>query len=296
MRFIALHYHIFKNAGSTLERMLARSFGSALGHFEQDDRDVQLSAGQMLAYLAARPDLRAVTSHQLRYPKPAAPGYVFFDLCFLRDPIDRLRSIYDFCRQGAPGADPLRALAHAAPLAEFLAGLAAHFPHVVNNPQVTFLATDGAYRRPAGPADLERAARTMREMSFPGVVDRFDESFIAGRYFWQPVFPDLQPAAAPVNVTGKAGSTLDERLEEVRRACGRRLYRELLDLNELDLELLRQTRREVRRRFELVPDHAGQLAALRAQGEGAPPAALPLRRRAARRLSHFVQSALHLAG
>jgi hypothetical protein len=268
MRFIALHYHVFKNAGSTLGVMLEQSFGDRLGHFDLSDRDAQLNSDRLLAYLAAHPTLTAVTSHQLRYPKPTAPDCVFFDLCFLRDPIDRLRSMYDFFRQGEAGSDPLRRLAHAGPLEQFLSGLVEHYPHCVNNPQVTFLATDGAYRRPTGPADLDRALATLMDMSFPGVVDCFDESVVAGQYFWQPVFPDFQTAAPPANVTSRAGSTLEERLEEVRQACGWPLYRELLALNELDIELLHQARHEIRRRFELVPHHGERLAKLRGTIQG----------------------------
>lgn len=263
MRFVALHYHIFKNAGSTIESLFERSFGPGLGRFESADRGGQLSSDQLLSYLEAHPELKAVSSHQLRYPKPHAPGYVFFDVCFLRDPIDRIGSMYSYFRKGVSDDDPLCRLAHENSLGAFVARLIAGYPHMVNNVQVNMLATDGAYCRPPGRHDLERALQTLHDMSFPGVVDCFDQSVMAGQYYWRPIFPEFQIAACPANVSSHHGSTLQQRLHGLRQSCERRVFRELVALNELDLELLRQARREVHRRERLVPEHELRMRQLR---------------------------------
>ena len=90
MRFLILHYHIFKNAGTTVENLLQKSFPLSFARFEGDGRDAQLSAAELLEFVREHPELQAISSHHLRYPRPSAPGFVFFDLLFLRDPIDRL--------------------------------------------------------------------------------------------------------------------------------------------------------------------------------------------------------------
>ncbi|MGO9442813.1 MAG: sulfotransferase family 2 domain-containing protein, partial [Terriglobales bacterium] len=102
MRFVILHYHIFKNAGTTVENLLRKNFPHSFARFESEGRDAQLSAAELLEFVHAHPEVQAISSHHLRYPRPHAPGFVFFDLLFLRDPIDRLRSIYTFFRQSAP--------------------------------------------------------------------------------------------------------------------------------------------------------------------------------------------------
>jgi hypothetical protein len=262
MRFLILHYHIFKNAGTTLENLLQKNFPQTFARFEGDGRDAQLSAAELLAFVREHPELQAISSHHLRYPRPCAPGFVFFDLLFLRDPIDRLGSIYTFFQQDAPTGDPLSRLAHESDLRGFFVELLEKHPHIANNPQVNMLAGDGAYTRPPGPADLARATQTMLDAALLGVVDCFLESLVAGQYFWHPAFPNLDIAAAPANVASARGSTLAGRRAEVERACGPRLYRELAGLNELDLELVRRARAEVARRFHLVPRHAKRLQAL----------------------------------
>jgi hypothetical protein len=125
------------------------------------------------------------------------------------------------------------------------------------------LATDGAYIRPPCQMDLDRATETFLRMSFPGVADCFYESMVAGQYFWKPVFPDFDNAAAPANVSRDSASTLESRLDAIRSACGMTLYEELERLNALDLELVRRARLEVARRFRLTPDHERRLAELR---------------------------------
>ena len=94
------------------------------------------------------------------------------------------------------------------------------------------------------------------------MVDRFNESLVAGQYRLSVVFPALNCAQAPVNDAATPGSTVAERLEEFRTACDDEVYAELLRLNVMDLELLRRARAEVRRRFELVPNRKERLRKL----------------------------------
>lgn len=296
MRFVILHYHIFKNAGTAVENLLKSNFGARFATFEGEGADCQLSAGSLIAWLERNPEVRAVSSHQLRYPKPEAPGFVFFDLCFLRDPIDRIRSIYTFHRKHPPQSDPLSVLAHQTTLGRFAAHLVANSPHMVNDIQVTMLATDGAYLRPPCERDLERATDTLLGMSLPGVADCFYESMVAGQYFWKPVFPDFDNAAIPANVSRDPGSTLASRLRAMRSDCGKPLYAELERLNVLDRELVRRARVEVARRFRLTPDRDRRLAELRARvhtASGWDPkaeSALPPQRG---RLAGFLQGLIH---
>lgn len=265
MRFVILHYHIFKNAGTAVENLLKSNFAARFAEFEGDSADCQLSGSSLVAWLERNPEVQAVSSHQLRYPKPETPGFVFFDLCFLRDPIDRIYSIYTFFRKHPSQSDSLSVLAHETTLGRFVAHLVEHCPHMINDVQVTMLATDGAYIRPPCERDLDHATETLLGMSFPGVADCFYESMVAGQYFWKPVFPDFDNAAIPANVSRDPGSTLKSRLRKMRLACGKTLYEELERLNALDRELVRRARVEIARRFHLTPDSQRRLTELHAR-------------------------------
>jgi hypothetical protein len=256
VRFVLLHYHFFKNAGTTIEEILAHSFFENYARMDTDDFDGSVSSGELVSYLERHPRMKAVSSHQFRYPVPQVPGYIFLDLCFLRDPIDRIRSMYDYFREKPVPGEPASDLAQAQPIGGFIAELVEHHAYRVSNVQVNLLA-NGIVNDPPAETDLVRATQVMLKTSFLGVVDCFDESLIAGQYFLRPVFPNLALAQPPANVSG--GSS---RMETFRQACDVEVFDELLRLNALDTELLARARAEVHRRFSMVPDGLARLREL----------------------------------
>ena len=95
-RPVLVHYHIFKNAGTSVDVALQRSFGSRWTTFEGSHaRDVQTS-GQLGRFLQDRPEVCAVSSHLARPPLPF-PGCR--PIAFLRHPLLRARSVYEFVRR-----------------------------------------------------------------------------------------------------------------------------------------------------------------------------------------------------
>ena len=119
---------------------------------------------------------------------------MFYDLCFLRDPIDRIRSTYDYFRIKPQDGDPVSDMANRANEAEFVAHLIENYPWMVNDVQVNLLANGLINDQPQGAQDLERATARMLETSFLGVVDQFHESIIAGQHALRIVFPNLNCA------------------------------------------------------------------------------------------------------
>jgi hypothetical protein len=210
--------------------------------------------------------VQALSSHQIHYPVPAALGYLFFDMCCLRDPIDRLRSTYDYFRQRPAEGDPLSDAANSQGFGEFFRCLLERFPEQVDNPQVNLLA-NGAADRETVPADLPPAMKRMRQTSFLGVVDCFDQSMIGGQSVLRVIFPSLDCSYQPANVSRGLGGTMASRRAQFQEACGRSVYAELLRQSALDCRLVRAARTEVRRRFAMVPDGASQLAALKERAD-----------------------------
>jgi Sulfotransferase family len=252
MRFIFLHYHFLKNAGTTIENILDRNFGERFERIDTSDRSGHFNNDALLSLLERKPEIRAVSSHQIRHPLPQARGYLFFDICFLRDPIDRIRSMYDYFRQKPSAGDPLSELANRAGLREFLTCLVERFREEATNVQVALLAKGGVDEQPPDERDFQLALERMLETSFLGVVDRFEDSLTAGRHYVEAVFPNLDCTEVPANVSGGMEGSVAARRKKVRQTCGDKVYAELLRRNELDSELVRRARAEVRRRLGLV--------------------------------------------
>jgi hypothetical protein len=252
MRLVILHYHIFKNAGSTIEDILDHSFGERFARLDTRAGEGLISNPDLVRFFDGRPNLRAFSSHQIRHPLPEAAGYLFFDICFLRDPIDRIRSIYTYFRRRPNPADPMSDLANRATLGDFIAGMIRDFPLFVKNVQVNLLACGGDSDEPEA-RDLDLATERMMATSFLGVVDGFGQSVAAGAHALRCAFPELDCDRPAVNVSDGLQGTVASRTENLRQACAPEVYEELLRLNALDRQLVDRARAEVLRRFQQIP-------------------------------------------
>lgn len=256
-RFVLLHYHIFKNAGSTVDSVLQRHFGDGLVALHGEQDDARLVAGDVLALLDEDPSVRAITSHHLRYPKPVRHGLVVWDACVLRHPLDRIRSLYHYGRKIGP-AGWLGELAHDRDESAFVSQLLRDAPYAISDVQVHFFANASAFTRPANAADLRIAEEIVRDAAMIGVVDLFDESLVTAEYFLAPVFPGLSMAHVAQNVSSphgvRRGADEDALSEACRAAWGDALYADVAALNAWDFQLYRIAREEVLRRFSLLPN------------------------------------------
>jgi hypothetical protein len=262
-RFRVLHLHLFKNGGSTIESILSREFAGRFATVHGPAADSTLTGEDIASYFDKNPEITALSSHHFRYPLPALRNTVFFDVCFLRHPLERLQSMYCFLRQ-AGRDEPLSRKAKDCSAREFFWRLMDHSPHLLSNVQVQQLANAGRFTRPASGDDLDRAARIVREMAVPGVVEAFDESLTAAEYFLQPAFPGIRLHYVPQNVRQTSGSSVADP-GRLRESWGEDTYQDLLRVNALDFKLHDIACDEVQRRFSLVPRGSARMAELRAR-------------------------------
>jgi hypothetical protein len=261
MRFVILHYHIFKNAGSTIAAILEREFKGRFVSLHGPSACSILSNNQVGNFLDEHRGVAALTSHHFRYPKPQIPYYVVFDWCLLRHPLNRIASLYTYYRQ-IESDDPLCPIARTRSARGFVRELIEHYPNVVSNAQVNLLGQSGCFTRPPGPTDLEHAKRVLRQMAIPGVVESFAESMIAAEYFLRPAFPDLKLHYVQLNQSrppSGAGSPSEPDYWDL--LWGADLSSHLLQLNDLDVSLHAAASAEVQRRLRLVPNFAERMCA-----------------------------------
>jgi hypothetical protein len=257
-RYVVVHYHIFKNGGSTLESIFEREFPGRFASLHGPTPDAVLGENHLAEFLRDNPDICALTSHHLCYPKPIVPGIIVFDCCFLRHPLDRAHSIYTYLRKAASltkiaADDPLGRLAQRLSAADFVKALADRWPHLISDVQTHRLANAGAFTRPANDADLEKATRILLDMSVPGVLGLFDESLVAAEYFLRPAFPGIRLEYVRQNASVAFEANAAKNEGDWVRRWGTSLYEEIARLNQFDLELYRRGVREIERRLSYVP-------------------------------------------
>ena len=97
MRTIIVHYHIFKNAGSSVDKMLEMSFGDRWATFEGPTATSLLSPRDLCLFARDHPSLCAVSSRLLRPPAP--PELNVLSIVLVRHPLDRAYSVYSQLRR-----------------------------------------------------------------------------------------------------------------------------------------------------------------------------------------------------
>ena len=177
-RPLVVHCHIFKNAGSTFDWSLKRNFGAAMVEHVTSNR--KALTGDILARMVAEvPALRGVSSHNVRLPLGVIPGHELLLAVFLRHPIERAFSVYNFeLRQ----PEDTRGSRQAKKLSfrDYVAWrLTPESPAVIRDFQTRFCAGIlGRGRFPVTGAHLAAAVRTLEQGPLIGLVDDYDSSMV----------------------------------------------------------------------------------------------------------------------
>jgi len=171
LRTIVLHYHLFKNAGTSVDTILKRSFGD-----RWITREFPPMGGNNTAlvekWIRETPEGVAYSSHTMMGPIPQLEGVRVISFMLLRDPIERIKSAYRFER--TQQADTLGAKLAKKHNFEgwVLARLAVPGDRQCKNFQTSRLAK----LVPGEGSELKRAQRALEQLTVVGLVEKFDKS------------------------------------------------------------------------------------------------------------------------
>jgi hypothetical protein len=239
VRDVIIHYHIFKNAGSSIDAALQSSFGTGWASFDLAERWTNITSADLQHHLRSHPEIRALSSHQARWPEPNLADLKAHPIVFLRHPIDRIGSIYAYNRR--IGADEARGKS----LAEYVDWLLAPAGGIVARSfQTLFLSDDDSLSqdldRPLSQATaghFASAVSRLRHLPVFGLVERFEASLILLQKSLSATFPELSLRPARHNVSTGRAASLPDRLADMASSLGRKRYRRLVAVNQADLEL-----------------------------------------------------------
>ena len=244
-RKVIVHYHLFKNAGSSIDHILRENFGDDRWRSEEFPRPTSTAAvlgGESNAplvrdWLAEHPEVAVLSSHTAVMPLPELPSTRVFPIVMVRNPMIRLQSSYLFQRQRFEDGfhNKTTCLAGENDLAGYLRGLLA----MNRQPMArNFASVRLAAAVPGSPEQLrQRAFRALELLPFVGVVELFDESMRVLESWLAPHFPQFRILPAWQNTSGQAGASQPRRLTAMREAIGDDLYRELAAANQVDIDL-----------------------------------------------------------
>lgn len=243
-RSIIVHFHFFKNAGTSVETILRKQFGSRFMTYEPGGATETHRADVLVPVLEHNEALQAVSSHTICFPPPARSDWRIFPVVFIRHPLDRILSMYNFernQRSQSPGA--VLAKQHGA--AGYVhARLESQRERTLRNYQASMLARS-AEDSPVGDGLLEAASDVVRALPVMGVVDDFNESIRQLSAWLSPNFPGLDMRPVHRQRGGTVGMSLDDRVRKLRTEVGEDLFARLEKENSVDLALYRLARQKL---------------------------------------------------
>lgn len=241
-RQIIFHFHLFKNAGTSIDANLRRIFGNRFLEIELGGPADLFPADELYEKLESRPEISAVSSHTMTLPIAPREGWDILPVIFLRHPLDRILSIYNYERaqeSDSPGA----VLAKKWDFPDYVANRLST-PHdlILRNWQTRWLARDRIDVRNIFSDDellFETASRVIEDFPFIGIVERFRESlYLLNKIVAQRSVTDTFRVETE-NLSVNAAKSLSERLGMIKEMIGDELFGELQQANAQDLCLHR---------------------------------------------------------
>ena len=239
---VIVHYHIYKNAGSSVDRLLAESFGTRWAPFDPTPGTKPARMADLAAFCTANPTLRAVSSHSTSLAWPGLHNVRACPIVLLRHPLDRVRSVYEFALKDASQPD------HEMALKGSLRGYVEERLSIdghrsgIGNYQVSHL-SEASVRAPMPwfadpvPADLEFAKALVASLPAFGLVRRFAQSMQAFEHAYAPRVPGLRLYEVRENAGTSDAIGEAEAIAAVEAQLGPETSARLIEANRLDLEL-----------------------------------------------------------
>ncbi len=267
---VVMHHHIYKNAGSTVDWILHQNFPGNVLHIEGDRPNARLTPAEVEEAARPYPDHKAITSHCAPLPD-ADSQWAQFHLTLLRDPIDRLYSMYRFERRRKVDG-PARASAKQRCFKGYCEWWLKIPDPIISNwqarcctPQQRLAGAGGSRAASGWGVDLEEARAAITSCGYVGTVEDFDKSMLLFECGMQQHGYSFDAAYRRLNVAPDGPANEDDMRDYFVDLLGRSIYERLLEINALDYELIEIARQLVRTRFSMLEDGETKLRDFRAR-------------------------------
>ena len=237
MKAVILHYHLFKNAGTSLDDAFKDNFSEANGEWLTKEFPGQPMKNRELLkqWIIENPQTKCFSSHTAILPVPKIEGINIIPVIFFRNPIDRIASAYSFeKKQVGDGVGPT--LARNTTLAGYVETRLAMFPdRQCCNFQAHRLATMFGHEQ--GDESV-RANMAVEKLPFVGIVEKYSESLVELELLLEGKgFNGIKLKSVEKNVSRDIKKSLDEKLLDIRKLLGEEIFGKLVEANKVDLAI-----------------------------------------------------------
>lgn len=264
-RPVIIHFHIFKNAGTTVEWILHKNFGDDAVRFDDKEKMGNIfTPDELSRHIKEHPSGKSFSSHQMRYHLPQDQDCIFFPIVFIRHPIDRAFSIYSFAKR-----DHREELyfhkAKTSTLRDFVRfNLEMKEFSDMKNFQTLWLSHIFG-RNDLNTQALLRALTNLQSSPILGVVDKTDESLVVAEETLKPFFPSIDMSYISQNVSREREVAITNRLRAGKLEIGEELWAELVERNVYDFVLYSYASERLEESMKNIPDFSKKLATFKSR-------------------------------
>ncbi len=236
-RYVIVHGHMFKNAGTTFDWSLERNFRSGFVD-HRDDKAMKEGHEYLRGFIHGHPKLKALSSHHMQFPEPKMNDIEILPAVLFRHPIDRVKSVYKFERQqesDTPGAIAAKEMG----FSDYVKWRLTEAP----GPTIRDFQTRYCTRlratpmKPVSNERFEEARAFINRLRLLGIVERYDESMVVFEEYLKEYSPKINLAYVRQNVGQAHNNSIDERIEATLNSLGEELSADLIRMNKCDMEL-----------------------------------------------------------
>jgi len=237
MKTVILHYHLFKNAGTSLDAAFKENFSEADGEWVTKEFAAQPAKNreQVKQWIIDNPQAKCFSSHTAILPVPKIEGIKVIAVIFMRHPIDRMASAYTFeHKQGGDGFGPV--LARNTNLAGYIETRLAlgHDRQCRDFHAHRFAAMFGEKQGD----EATRAKMAVEQLPFVGLVEKFSESLEQlDNLLTEEGFEGITLKPVEKNVSRRVSKSLEDKLAQIREQLGDEVFEKLVEANQIDLKL-----------------------------------------------------------
>lgn len=242
-KIIVAHYHLFKNAGTSIDLILGSNFGDRWQKIEFPKNLPRSNSNLVQNWLVTNPDILAFSSHTAMFPLPTIANLSLIPIVFLRHPIARLWSVYKFERKHKKIINQSIKLAHKYDFAGYL-------NHRLDNLKNRACRNFQTYRfswlnTQPDLSELEQAMSGLDSLQVVGIVEEFNLSMRNYERAIAQYYPTFKFKPVHKNVTSQRHLSLEEKLEQIGANLDQITYERLLEANQDDLKLYEVAREKL---------------------------------------------------
>jgi hypothetical protein len=235
MRTVIFHYHLFKNAGTSLDAAFKESMAPEEWVTKEFSGQPAKNREEVAQWILDNPQAKVFSSHTAYLPPPRLEGVKVLPVIFLRHPIDRIASAYVF--ETTQGGDSFGAvLARNTELSGYIeTRLALPHDRQCRNFHMQRLAM--MFGEKQGD-EFTRAKKALETLPFVGIVEQFADS-IAGLETWlqNEGIEEMQLKPVEKNVSRHIKKSLEDKLKEFEDRISPEVFAKMMEANRDDLKL-----------------------------------------------------------